>query len=162
MKIFLLFVFVFVFSGTIANAQNPTDWISPQRQSTVYYVAKQANKTSIWIDDIEFTNDKTIVTLHSRTGGGINIMPSAKLICHLKGGGSKVLVLTDATIKIGGGDEYSQMADGDIFSVYFTALSVLDVMKIKRLDFIENEGGKASNTFNIKNIKISKARLVVK
>lgn len=161
MKKSFLLLFSFLLTATVANAQNYNDWTVQQEQRTAYYTPKQCNRTSIWIDNVEFTTSNTIVNMHSRYGGLINLMPSTKLICQLKDGRIKVLELTEATIQIGG-DEYTQLQSGDVFKAYFPALPRTDMIRIKKIHFIENEGSKKDNSFNITNIKISRKYMIVK
>lgn len=161
MKKALLLLFASILTVTAANAQNNNDWTPQQNQRTAYYTPKQCNRTSIWIDGIEFASDKTIVNMHSRNGGGINLLPSTKLVCYLKDGRTKVLELTEATIMIGG-DEYSQLIRGDVFKAYFPALPRTDVIRIKKIDFIENDGAKKGHVFNITGIKINRKHLIVR
>ena len=70
--------------GSVA-AQNDRD---VDQRSIVYYTPKQnPGRSPIWIDDIQFTRNQTIVNMHYvKAPGGANRVPSTKLVCHLRGG----------------------------------------------------------------------------
>lgn len=163
MKRTLLLLSLLLFIGGVAAVSAQTS--ASERQGTVYYTPKQNSLNySIWIDDIEFGPRRTIVTMHYlRAKGGANLIPSTKLICHLKGGKTKVLALQGTRGISMTKDRYTQLGRGEVFQAYFPALAPAEVEKIKSVDFMEDPSGMAGgNVFNITGIKISKKRQVIR
>lgn len=138
---------------------------APERQGTVYYTPKQNPLTyTIWVDDIEFGPEATVVTMHYlRARGGANLSPSTRLICRLRGGKTRVLGLRYTQGISMKKDRYTQLGRGEVFRAYFPALDPADAAKVRSVDFMEDPSGRAGgNVFNITGIKISKKNLVVR
>lgn len=135
-----------------------------ERQGIVYYTPQQnARHFTIWVDDIEFGPQRTTVTMHYlRASGSANLIPSTKLICHLKGGKTKALDLQSAYDISTRKDQYTPLGRGYVFKAYFPALAPADVARLKSVDFMEDPSGLAGgNVFNITDIKISKKHQVI-
>ena len=156
----LLLAALLLIGGTAAiHAQ------TAERQGIVYYTPKQTPQGHhIWVDDIEFGPRQTIVTMHYlRPAGSANLIPSTKLICHLRGGKTKVLGLQSTRGISMTKDRYTQLGRGEVFRAYFPALPPSDVAKIKSVDFMEDASGRAGgNVFNITGIKINKKQQVIR
>lgn len=159
--ILLLAALLVMGSTTVSCAQTAAS----EGQSIIYYTPKQNPQNfSIWIDDIEFAPNRTIVTMHYlRPAGGANLAPSTRLICHLRGGKTKVLDLQSTCGISMKKNCYTQLGRGEVFRAYFPALAPSDVAKIKSIDFMEVTSGFAgNNVFNITDIKINKKQQVIR
>lgn len=157
----LLASFLFIGVTAVVSAQNRP----VERQSIIYYTPKQHSQNStVWIDDIQFGPRRTVVTMHYlRAGGGANLSPSTRLICHLKGGRTRVLTLRATRGISMTKDRYTQLGRGEVFQACFPALPPAETAKIKRVDFMEDPSGLAGgNVFNITGIKINKKHRVIR
>lgn len=158
----LLLLLVFVGVPASVSAQNDRD---VDQRSIVYYTPKQnPGRSPIWIDDIQFTRNQTIVNMHYvKAEGGANLVPSTKLVCHLRGGKTKVLVLERTQGISMKKNRYTRLGRGEVFRAYFSPLPMADIQKIKSIDFLEDDSGRPSaSVFNITDIKISKKHQVVR
>lgn len=158
---FLLAAFLLLGGMAAVTAQNRPG----ERRSIIYYTPKQhSHSSTVWIDDIRFGPRRTVVTMHYlRARGGANLSPSTRLICHLKGGRTRVLTL-QATRGISmTKDRYTQLGRGEVFQACFPALPPAETAKIKRVDFMEDPSGLAGgNVFNITGVKINKKHCVIR
>lgn len=161
-RLLFLLAALLVLGGTAASHAQST---MPGRQGTVYSTPKQKPRTpTIWVDDIEFGPEATVVTMHYlRDRGGANLSPSTRLICRLRGGKTCVLGLRYTQGISMKKDCYTQLGRGEVFRAYFPALDPADAAKVRSVDFMEDPSGRAGgNVFNITGIKISKKNLVVR
>lgn len=161
-KRLLLLVATLLLTGTFTASYAQT---TGEPRGTAYYTPKQnPRNNSVWVDDIEFTPQRTIVSLHyCRPSGGANLVPSTKLICHLRGGKTKVLDLQSTHGISMRKDVYTQLGRGEVFRAYFPALTPSDIAKIKSIDFMEDASGfSRGQVFNITDIKISKKHQVIR
>lgn len=147
-----------------AQAQHAND-----RSRFVYAVSGQQPKhCSIWVDAIEFGTKHTVVTMHyASSKGGANLLPSTTLVCHLRGGKTKVLALQQTRGISMFKDVYTQFGQGDVFQAFFAPLPADDVARIKSVDLLEDAsvvgqiGNGAGRVFNITNIRIDKKRQMI-
>lgn len=128
----------------------------------IYYTPKQKTRNlNAWVDDIQFGHNHTVVTLHYLSaGGGANLLPSTKLVCHLRGGETKVLDLRSVQETGMQKDRYTHLGKGKIFRAYFPPLSPADVARIKCVDFIESMVG--HGVFHVTDIKIDEKHQVIR
>lgn len=163
--LFILAALLLLGAPVIVTAQIAKE---AKAESIVYYTPKQESRgpQSIWVDDIEFGPVWTVVTLHYlRASGGANLLPSTKLICHLRGGKTKVLDLQHARGISTQKDQYTQLGRGEVFRAYFSPLDPADIakMKIKSVDFMEDPSRKSGgNVFNITDIKLDRKHQVLR
>ena len=138
----------------------------------IYAVStKKADRCAIWVDAIEFGKDYTTVQMHyAEQRGRANLMPSTTLVCHLKGGETKVLTLRSTRGISMVKDHYTPLRRGEVFTALFSPLLVGDVARIKSIDLLEDAGSLSRNkkqnlnpgVFNILGIRIDRKHQLVR
>lgn len=146
------------------RAQSTSD-----RSTFVYAVSsQQAKYCSIWVDAVEFGPTHTAVTMHyARSRGRANLVRSTTLVCHLRGGKTKVLALQQTRGISMFKDVYTEFGQGDVFQAFFAPLPSGDVERIKSIDLIEDasvferSGNGTRRVFNITKIRIDRKRQMI-
>lgn len=140
--------------------------VAAQNFSYNYYTPDQhPTNNALWVDNITFTDQKTVVALQYVAGNtsGINLLPSTKLIVRLKGNRQYMLELK----KVEGipmGPQRTQSNNGVvIFRAYFQPIPLGDIKKLKSVDFIEvSSNNFNASYFNVYNIRISDKNVVIR
>lgn len=130
-----------------------------QNYSKVYYTPDQNTRhRALWVDNVQFTDQNTVVSLqYTGNTKGICLLPSTKLVVHLKGGRQFMLSMERA-----GGIPISPCRttndQGVVqFKAYFPSITMAEVNRIKYIDFIEVSAMMVKpGYFNVYDIRINK------